>query len=185
MNAQRVAFVPTTPIDSDGFEALDTCHRQMLGMLDRLAVLVARLKSVGVDDEARVMAADIVDFFSTTSRHHHEDEERYVFPKLATDGDPDLVQAVLRLQQDHVWVEEDWMEIGPPLDAIANGQSWYDLDLLTEQVDIFSALLRDHIALEESFIYPQARAQLGEHQRHAMGREMAARRRAARAAQRA
>jgi len=47
-------------------------------------------------------------------------------------------------------------------------------------VSVFSALLRDHIALEESLIYPQARERLQGRQRRDMGREMAARRRATR-----
>ena len=92
------------------------------------------------------------------------------------------MQTVLRLQQDHNWLEEDWMEISPQVDAVACGLSWYDLDLLREGVEIFAALSRDHIALEESVIYPQARAHLGADAQREMGREMAARRRAQRSA---
>ena len=89
---------------------------------------------------------------------------------------------MLRLQQDHDWLEEDWMELAPHIAAVANGQLGYDLDLLREGAATFTALSHDHIALEESCIYPQARAQLDARERRAMGREMAARRRAARTA---
>jgi hemerythrin-like domain-containing protein len=91
-------------------------------------------------------------------------------------GDADTVQAVLRLQQDHHWLEEDWIEISPQLDAVANGQSWYDIDVLREGIEIFTSLSHEHVTLEESCIYPQARAQLGAGERLAMAREMDTRR---------
>ena len=162
---------------ADGFDVLDVCHRQTLMALGKLSALVSRLASVGADADARALAEEIVQHFSQTARRHHEDEERHVFPALIDGGDPDTVQAVLRLQQDHDWIEEDWMELSPQLDALAAGQSWYDIDLIRAGAEIFTALMHDHIALEESFIYPQARAQLGTVQRREMGREMAARRR--------
>jgi hemerythrin-like domain-containing protein len=161
----------------DGFTALDACHRQTLVTLDMLDALVSRLQSDGPDDQARVMAKEIVHFFSTTARQHHEDEERHIFPAMLTSTDPDIVQTVQRLQQDHRWLEEDWIELGPQIDAVAGGQSWVDLDIVREWVTVFSALSHDHVELEESCIYPQARARLDASERHEMGREMAARRR--------
>ena len=167
---------PDTPASLDGFDVLDVCHRQTLFMLGRLTALVARLKSRGPDAEARSMAAAIVHFFSTAARQHHEDEERHVFPKLLACSDPEIVQAALRLQQDHRWMDVDWMELSPLLDAVAAGQSSYDLDVFREGVEVFTALSHDHIALEESCIYPHARARLNAGERREMGREMAARR---------
>jgi hemerythrin-like domain-containing protein len=181
MNATHASSQPALA-GSDGFDVLDACHRQTLLTLDRLNDLVERLAQGGADAQARATATEIVRFFSTTARQHHEDEERHVFPKLATSSDADVVQAVLRLSQDHNWLEEDWMEISPQIDAVACGLSWYDLDVLRQGVEVFTALSRDHIALEESLIYPQARANLREGERREMGREMAARRRAQRGA---
>lgn len=160
----------------DGFEVLDACHRQTMLLLEKLALLISRLESGGPDLPSRAMAKDIVDFFSNTARQHHEDEERHIFPTLLTSSDPDTVQAVLRLQEDHHWLEEDWIEISPQIDAVANGQSWYDIDTLRESVEIFTALSREHVALEESCIYPQAREQLGAAERLAMAHEMDKRR---------
>lgn len=166
----------------DGFDVLDACHRQTLTTLDMFTALVSRLENEGADALARVMAKEIVHFFSNTARQHHEDEERHLFPQLLAGGDPETVQAVQRLQQDHRWLEEDWMELRPHVDAVSSGQSWYDLAVLREGVEVFTALSHDHVALEESYIYPQARAQLGTDARREMGREMALRRRARRAA---
>lgn len=180
--------VPTAaPVSEpqDGFDTLDLCHRHTLVALGRLAALVRRLADKGHDDEARAMAGEIVAHFSTTVRAHHEDEERHLFPALVSAGDAATVQTVLRLQQDHDWLEEDWMELSPHLDAVAGGQTWYDLDVLREGAEVFTALLHDHMALEESIVYPQARARLGLGERTDMGREMAARRRADQAGRKA
>jgi iron-sulfur cluster repair protein YtfE (RIC family) len=162
----------------DGFELLDVCHRQTLFTLGKLAALVSRLASLGADTEARAMAAEVVHHFSTTSRSHHEDEERHVFPKLLAGADAEVVAAVLRLQQDHGWLEEDWRELAPQLKAIAEGQVGVDFDTLREMVTVFTALSHDHMALEESLIYPQARSRLTALERRDIGRQIAARRRA-------
>lgn len=168
------------PVMLDGFEVLDACHRETVQRLGELAELVASLDGTTPGPAARSAAAAIVAFFSTTARQHHEDEEQHVFPALLGGGDADVAQAVQRLRQDHGWLQADWNEIEPQLDAIASGQAWVDLDVLREGAEIFGALSRDHVALEESFIYPQARATMQERERRAMGREMAARRRAKR-----
>lgn len=169
---------------TDGFAALDECHRTMQIKLGELSALVARLEDGEADADARSTAEGIVRFFSTVARQHHEDEERHVFPPLARGPDSTVVQAVLRLQQDHGWLEEDWMELAPHLQAIASGYTGWDIDLLREGTVIFSELYRDHIELEESLIYPAAREQINADGRRAMGREMAARHRAQREAQR-
>jgi hemerythrin-like domain-containing protein len=161
----------------DGFELLDVCHRQTLFTLGKLAALVSRLSTRGADPDARTMAADVVRHFATTSRSHHEDEERHVFPKLLAGGDAEIVAAVLRLQQDHGWLAEDWRELAPQLEAIAEGQGGVDFDVLREMVAVFTALSHDHMALEESLIYPQARSRLTALERRDIGRQMAARRR--------
>ena len=166
----------------DGFSVLDECHRETLVALDKLEALVARLGVGDVGAESRALAVDILHHFSTTARLHHKDEELHVFPKLAASADEDMVQAVLRLQQDHHWLEEDWMEIAPHVDAVACGQTWYDVDVLREGTEIFVGLSRDHIALEESWLYPDLRTRLQPGERREMGREMAARRRAERKA---
>jgi iron-sulfur cluster repair protein YtfE (RIC family) len=128
------------PTSLDGFDVLDVCHRQTLFALGKLAALVARLKGHGPDPEARAIAAEIVHFFSTTAREHHEDEERHVFPSLLSGADPEIVQAVLRLQQDHHWLHIDWMELSPQLEAVAAGQTGYDIDALREGAQVFIAL---------------------------------------------
>lgn len=175
---------PTLPSDTtlmvDGFEVLDACHRQILFTLGKLAALVSRLHKHGADAHSRAMAQEIAQFFSSVAHRHHEDEERHVFPTLLASGKRDLVQDVLRLQQDHLWIEQDWLELRPQLEAVAAGNEGVDLDLLGETTKVFTELLHDHIALEETCIYPEARARTAGRERRQMGREMAERRRAPR-----
>jgi hemerythrin-like domain-containing protein len=172
----------TTPVKSnsttlDGFDVLDVCHRDILVTLGKLSALIARLEKFGPDAEARSLAREIGLFFSSNARQHHEDEERHVFPKLLSVGDAELTRAVLRLQQDHGWIEEDWLEMSPQIDAVAAGLVSYDINGLRASAEVFTALLHEHIALEESLIYPHARTKLRVSEQLEMGREMASRRR--------
>ncbi len=160
----------------DAFEPLDDCHRQTLRMLTELERLVARIEAVGVDASARDMAGSADRYFSEDLRGHHVDEETHVFPALASCGDAETLQAIARLKQDHAWLHADWRVLSPLVRALASGQSWVDIDVLRDGVDIFCTLARDHIALEESLIYPQARIRMLESSRHQMRLAMASRR---------
>jgi hemerythrin-like domain-containing protein len=149
---------PSTPQLGE-FESLDNAHRAALAMLESFSKLLAHLDDRGLDDAARDSAREILGFFSGPGAHHHADEEKHVFPGLLASSDVELVQHVRRLQQDHGWLEEDWRELHPQVEAIANGYNWYDLAMLRLAVPVFDALYRDHIALEESLIYPAAKRQ--------------------------
>jgi hemerythrin-like domain-containing protein len=149
---------PSTPRLAE-FESLDHAHRAALLMLQNFDMLLAHLEDQGPDETARALARDVLAFFSGPGRHHHADEEKHVFPGLLAGGDLELIQHVRRLQQDHGWLEEDWRELHPQVEAIAGGYNWYDLPMLRLALPVFSALYHDHIALEESLIYPAAKRQ--------------------------
>lgn len=142
----------------DQFEALDACHRDILRHLAALSALAQHIDEDGVDDNARQQAGTIEAFFSSTSRQHHADEERDVFPALLTSGNAELANAVRTLQQDHGWIEENWIEIAPRLRAVASGHGWTDPGELHQYIDVFTELLTGHIRLEETLVYPASRA---------------------------
>ena len=152
---KRSAAPPLPPL-----EALDQTHREMMKVLMSLRALVARLEEHGIDAAVRAEAKKICAFFAGAARAHHADEETLVFPALVRSEDATLIQHVLRLQQDHGWLEEDWLELAPQLQAVAEGYSWYELETLRAGVEVFVALYHDHIALEESLIYPEAKRRL-------------------------
>jgi|CXWL01.2.fsa_nt_gi hemerythrin-like domain-containing protein len=147
----------TKGADAD-FKALDACHQQIAEHLNRLDALVDHLVSQGVDAHAQGEARSIEAFFTETSQRHHLDEEAKVFPPLLASSDEALVATVRMLQQDHGWIEEDWLAIAPQLRAIAAGYNWYDPDELRHGISVFLELCREHIQLEESIIYPEAKA---------------------------
>ena len=138
-------------------DVLDRTHREIVEMLAPMHLLIDKLEVRGIDDGVRKLARDICRFFDETARPHHAAEEEFVFPDLLGSDDPSLVQHVKRLQEDHGWLEEDWLELSPHLQAVANGQSWYDIDVLRSAVPTFTQLYREHIALEETVVYPASR----------------------------
>lgn len=176
MNATVSPAVLPPPADTAPLDVLDTCHQQIMGKLRDLVALMDHIDANGADNHARRLAREVFEFFSTTARAHHLDEERHIFPNLLKSSDADLVQATLRLQQDHGWLEEDWLDLAPQLEAIAAGYNWYNVHELRHAIAVFTALYHDHIKLEESMIYPAAKARLDRWDLQSMAREMAERR---------
>jgi hemerythrin-like domain-containing protein len=156
--APRAARTPAPALPP--LEALDRTHHQMMVVLSELQQLVERLDTDGIDPAARRSAQAVCKFFNEHARQHHADEETLIFPALVRKGDKALIHQVLRLQQDHGWLEEDWLELAPQLQAVARGYSWYEIDSLRHAVGVFTTLYQDHIALEESLIYPEAKAHM-------------------------
>jgi len=145
--------------ESIPFEALDECHRQIMSHLADLANLARQIEAKGVDAAAQHQAGVIEAFFSRTSREHHAQEEKSVFAPLLALGDSALNASVHTLQQDHGWIEENWIELAPQLNAIASGNNWPDPAEFLHGVQVFVDLCTDHIALEETVVYPQSREQ--------------------------
>ena len=142
------------------FEALDACHQQILEHLGLLAALAVQVETAGVDALAQQRAAVIEAVFSGSSRQHHLDEEKQVFAPLLIRGDAELAALVRMLQQDHGWIEENWLELAPQLRAIALGNTWIESAEFQHNVEVFHDLCRGHIELEEKMIYPEARTML-------------------------
>ncbi len=140
-------------------DALDSTHRQMLLALADLTRLVDLLNHGG-GTPAATLARSLCDFYRDTARRHHEAEELEVFPSLLTDGNAELRAHVARLQQDHMWLEEDWLELEPHLLAIASGYIGDHRDFLRHALPEFATIYREHIALEEALIYPEARRRM-------------------------
>lgn len=142
------------------FECLDEFHQQITQRLAVLKQLVDALGPEGASAEQRAQALDLANWFGVEARQHHLDEERHIFPALLTSADPELAQHTLRLIQDHGWIEADWVEVSPVLRAIAEGQGWVNVESLRASVEVLCQLYLDHIALEESLAYPEARARM-------------------------
>ena len=148
----------STPPPAANFEALDECHQQIQAHLRDLDGLARQLEQDDVDAHWKQRALAIDAFFSDIARQHHAEEEKTVFPLVLKSGNEQLVAAVQSLQQDHGWIEIDWVELSPQLLAIGTGTTWPGTTEFRNEVDVFIALYRDHIALEETLIYPESKA---------------------------
>lgn len=158
------------------FDVLDSCHQEILSMLDDLHALIEHVAVQGVDAKARTQSRSIHLFFTTTGLPHHLDEEQHVFPTLVKSGDADMVRTIEHLRQDHVEIEAQWLRLVPHLDMIARGYSHPHLGEIRELALRFAALCRQHIEEEERLVYPHAKAKLNSQDIDAMRREMAERR---------
>ena len=139
------------------FADLDETHRQILQILANLERLPDLLMQPDGGQEAAALAARACSFFGGAARSHHETEETLVFPSLLEAADAELRNHVQRLQQDHNWFEEDWLELEPHLQAVAQGWREEHVAFLRAALPEFTALQHEHIALEESLIYPEAK----------------------------
>jgi hemerythrin-like domain-containing protein len=145
----------TGPIN---FEALDACHQQIHAQLINLASLAKQLNAGELSDADKHTAGEIESFFSRTARDHHAHEELHVFPPLLNKGNEEMDAAVHALQQDHGFIEENWIELGPQLQAIAQGNNWFDTAEFLHNAEVFLELCAGHIALEETLVYPESKA---------------------------
>ena len=108
-------------------------------------------------------------------RQHHLDEELHIFPPLYESHDEQLVHTVKQLQQDHGWLEENWLELHPLIEQAIQGNS-YIWEELEHAMQVFNSLYLDHMVLEERIAYPGAKTQAVKWDAEGMGREMASRR---------
>ena len=141
---------------------LDAYHAQVRGQLDRLAALATRVESGQLDAETSAEACAVEAFFSGSMQDHHRVEESGVFPVLLASDDVELVNVVRTLQQDHGWMEQNWIELAPQLRAIAQGNGWIDPAEFMHAAEVFLELSYGHAALEEALVYPRSRAIQGE-----------------------
>lgn len=141
------------------FDALDECHRQIGTRLKHLAEVAERAAAGEMNDDLCGQAAEIESFFSNVSRAHHEQEERGVFPPLLAIGDPVLVETVQLLQEEHAWIESRWSGIAPRLRAFAGGQAVEGAGGFVASVQEFLQVLKLHMELEDTVIYPESRTQ--------------------------
>ena len=159
------------------FAMLEACHERVertLTLLQRLRVYV---REQAADDAARQAARDVLRYFDIAAPLHHQDEELHVFPLLLSQGAPSVVAVVQQLQHDHACMAADWAAARGALQAIADGAAAGFGAEDEARLDQFAQRYQQHIQAEEGTAYPCAQALLGQGELHAMGLEMAARRR--------
>lgn len=135
---------------------MDLTHRQMQQVLVQMLDLADQLTLPARDSSAAVLAAQVCGYLNGAARGHHEAEETSVFPALLAAGTPELRAQVRRLQQDHRWLEEDWLELEPHLQAVASGYCDAHRAFLQPALREYAGLCHEHMAIEESLLHPEA-----------------------------
>jgi hemerythrin-like domain-containing protein len=170
------SFMTAISTTHDLFAFLDATHREIDQKVRRLQEFVAAGEIRDLNSAERAELHRICIFFDTVARHHHLDEEMHIFPGLLTSSDDQVVFTASRLTQDHGWLEENWIEIFPHLEALSADSGGCDFAELKHGMDVFSALYTEHMQLEESLAYPEAKKNPHLIDLMGAGREMAKRR---------
>ncbi len=160
------------------FEMLEACHERVQRSLGLLERLLAHIDENGHDASSRSAASDVLRYFDIAAPLHHEDEERHVFPAVMAHADAQMQEAVAQLQADHVHMGLLWEQLRPVLLA------WREAEpapLVTEAdrtlVQAFTHCHVSHMSLENTLVYPAARAHFDAARLADIGAEMASRRR--------
>ena len=146
---------PAAPLPG-GVDLMDRTHHHTQQVLLQMVQLADLLGQGAPTADTASLAARVCTFFNGPVRGHHEAEETQVFPGLLERGDAALREHVRRLQQDHMWLEEDWLELEPHLQAVASGYCTDHREFLRAALPEFAELCLQHMALEESLVHPEA-----------------------------
>jgi len=134
-------------------ELMDETHREIARVLEQMERLARLLALPAQQAQATELATQACSFFNGPARAHHLAEETQVFPQLLAGHDADVRAQVQRLQQDHNWIEEDWLELEPQLQAVARGEHPDTKDFLRPALAEFTSLYREHLAVEEALLH--------------------------------
>jgi hemerythrin-like domain-containing protein len=166
---------------TDPVGMLGDCHRRIERFLNVQVTLATREKGGPLTEEDRAALETSLRYFREAAPKHTADEEESLFPRLRR-IDPAKTQAILArvdsLEQDHECAGKAHDEV----DRL--GQRWLtsgrlsteDASRLSTVLDQLAKLYRNHIAIEDTEVFPLARRILSASDREAVGVEMAARR---------
>ena len=158
------------------FEMLEACHERVQRTLALQQRLCEHVQTQGCDASVQDAARDVLRYFDIAAPLHHEDEERHVFPVLQAHQDPQIKDAVARLQQDHMAMAQRWALARQVLLALAEGRVTKFSVEQGAALAAFATGYAEHIELEEHLIYPAARASMSKAALEAMAKDMRKRR---------
>ncbi len=172
--------ISSRPGFDDPLELMRGLHlrlEQRAALLDRLA---EHVRHHGSDEDARATAGHVMRCFDEDCPMHHDDEEVDLLPLLRSETPAaeqgrveNLIAAVVA---QHREMHATYDALRPQLAAIADGRLGAIDQVL---VDRLHGLCARHIELEESELFPFARAHLDAAALERLGRAMAVRRGAA------
>ena len=171
------------PLDHDFDEPLgllSDCHRRIEYFLDVLVTLTGTAGAPLTPDQWSEMEK-AVNYFAFAAPRHTADEEQSLFPRLRSMDDPRAAQALECIEElerehelaaaHHLAVDRlclGWLDHGFLSDA--------DMRNLQDRLAELRSIYREHIAIEDGWLFPVAAQLLSDEKLRDIGREMAARR---------
>jgi hemerythrin-like domain-containing protein len=139
-------------------EVLSAEHRVIEQVLDCLEQIAARAESTrALDVESARTALEVLRTFA--DRCHHGKEENCLFPKLESRGFPTHVGPVAVMLQEHESGRAEIRAMDAALETLSRNDS-SGHQSFAAAARRYVALLRDHIAKEESILFPMAESML-------------------------
>ncbi|HEX3748878.1 MAG TPA: hemerythrin domain-containing protein [Bryobacteraceae bacterium] len=166
---------------TDPIGMLGDCHRRIERFLFVLQKLGIERQGAALSEREQNAMSASLRYFREAAPKHTADEEESLFPRMRA-ADPAsmrvLFERIDALESDHKTAVRLHSEVG------ALGEIWLRQGTLSlEDAARFSALTgqlatlyKDHIALEDTEVFPTAATLLSSSDRRAIGTEMAARR---------
>ncbi len=160
---------------------LSDCHRRIEKFLHTLMVVTERAAGGTLDAEQRQALEVALRYFQEAAPRHTRDEEESLFPKLRALDDPRAREALAAM--DALEADHDAADIGhAQVDRL--GRRWLAVGTLpppetvqlAETLQRLQALYKQHIAVEDTRVFPLAAQVLDAAAIRAVGREMAERR---------
>jgi hemerythrin-like domain-containing protein len=160
---------------------LSDCHRRIEHFLHVIAVRIGEAAGGALDDRQRADLEASLEYFATAAPRHTADEEESLFPRLRACGDraaAAALETIERLEGDHADAERRHAAVERILRQwIADGQ--LDADAVSElnaHVASLQTIYHEHIAIEDTQLFPAAARVLRREELAEIGDEMAARR---------
>lgn len=151
--------------DSIGpLDQLERCHRRLEEACDALGP--------ATETQDRQTIEDVAAFFDRQIRRHEDDEDGSLFPRLA--AKPELAADIERLRKEHEHHAGLRARFHAAIATLSSETP--DWPGLTRAADELIRAYRDHVQLEESRLFPAARAALTADDLAAMRTEMDERR---------
>jgi hemerythrin-like domain-containing protein len=165
---------------ADPIGLLTDCHRRIERFLSVLAKISEDAQETLTEEQQKALETALR-YFREAAPKHTADEEESLFPRLRRINHPDVhcvlstvdVLASQHVEADRAHAEVDqlgrsWLQTG----SLSAGHRARFAARTAELMDLY----RNHILVEEGELFPAAAKALDDAQRHAMGKEMAARR---------
>lgn len=166
---------------TDPIGMLGDCHRRIERFLSVLQTLASQKQGAALNEQEQNALSSSLRYFREAAPKHTADEEESLFPRMrAADpaGARHLLERIEALESDHVRA----VKLHAEVDVL--GETWLSRGSLSRDeasglaalVGQLAALYQRHIALEDSEVFPGAKAILSSSDCRAIGTEMAARR---------